>query len=253
MTCRLKHDGRIAGRALASLTALALLSACSVAPEGTEINDPYESTNRKIHEGSVRIDRAVLRPVSMAYGGSVPEPVRRSVSNFASNLDAPGDVMNDVLQGNVEDAVHNLFRFVLNTTVGIGGLFDPAHSFGLDQRPSDFGETLHVWGTPEGAYQVLPVFGPSTERDTAGRVVDFVLNPIGELVPDLDLGVRVAAGAGSVADNRYRYATSIDSVLYDSADGYAQARTIYLQNRRFQLGGGEADLPDDPYEDLYAE
>lgn len=229
---------------------LAFLAACSTPSEPVDVYDPYEATNRRIYERSVAVDRAVLRPVSNAYGEGVPEPVRRSVSNFAQNLDAPGDILNDVLQGQGEDAVHNLFRFVLNTTMGVGGLFDVALSIGLEPRATDFGETLHVWGAPEGAFIMLPVLGASTERDAAGKVVDFVLNPVRAVVPADHRWIGTTASVGRVVDNRYRLRTSIDSVLYDSADGYAQTRIIYLQNRRFQLGAGEQDYID-PYETAY--
>ncbi len=237
---------------MALMAALAL-SACNTPPEPVDVWDPYEVQNRQRHEGNVAVDRAVLRPAARAWGESVPQPVRRTAVNFASNLEAPGFIVNDVLQGNGEDAIHNLFRFVINSTLGVAGIFDPASSFGLEPRDSDFGETLHVWGAEEGAYMELPLFGPSTERDAVGTVVDIVINPIGGLVPDLPVWVSPTGRAVQVVDTRDRLGASFDSILYDSADSYAQSRTIYLQNRRFELGDEAEDTYFDPYEELYGE
>ncbi len=248
---QVNHPGPIvlAGAVVATLG----LSGCNVAPGPGEVWDPYEAQNRQTHEGNVAVDRAVLRPAARAWGEGVPEPVRRGVVNFASNLDTPRYVVNDVLQGEAEDAVHNLFRFIINSTLGIAGLFDPARSFGLEGRSSDFGETLHAWGAEEGAYLELPLLGPSTERDAVGTVVDIVINPIGGIVPDLPVWVTPTGRVVQIVDTRDRLASSIDSVLYESADSYAQSRTIYLQNRRFELGDDAEDTYFDPYEELYGE
>ncbi len=232
----------------AAAAAVCFVAACTTPTGPAEIFDPYETTNRRFFANNKAVDRAVLRPVSRAYGTALPEPVRRSAANFALNFDTPRHVVNDVLQGNAEDAVHNLFRFILNSTLGVAGLFDPATSFGLTARESDFGETLHVWGTQEGAYLVLPVFGPSTERDAAGRVIDFALNPLSFVLPADRAWIGPTTTAVDIVDTRYRLGTSIDSILYESADSYAQARTIYLQNRRFQLGASGEDIYVDPYE-----
>ncbi len=235
------------------LAALLTLSACNTPPGPVDVWDPYEAQNRKIHANNVATDRAVLRPVARAWSESVPGPVRQGAVNFATNLEAPSHVVNDVLQGEGEDAVHNLFRFVINSTLGIGGIFDPASSFGLEPRDTDFGETLFVWGAPEGAYLELPLLGPSTERDAAGTVVDIVLNPVGVIASDLPNWVSPTGRVVRVIDTRARLATSIDGILYESADSYGQSRSIYLQNRRFELGDEAEDTYFDPYEDLYGE
>ncbi len=241
------HLARVAPLVLAGL-----LAACTAAPPAGGINDPNEVANRRVHEFNKGLDRAVVRPAATAYGTVVPEPVRLGVGNFASNLDVPRMVVNDVLQGNVEDAVHNTFRFLVNSTFGLAGLLDPASDMGLTARDTDFGETLHVWGAGEGAYVELPVFGPSTQRDAAGRVVDLVLNPLRPAISDNDadgalFGVNIASRLG----DRYRFAESIDSILYDSADSYAQSRLLYLESRRFQLGTTGAVDTFDPYEDPF--
>lgn len=231
----------------------ALLAGCSVAPEGVEIWDPYEEENRAVHAENRAIDSAFLSGGASSYEQSVPAPVRTGVANLSSNLSLPGQALNGLLQGRPGTVVENTFRFLLNSTLGLGGLFDPASEFGLAGRPTDFGETLHVWGAPEGAYVELPFLGPSTQRDAFGRVVDVVIDPVRYILParerNLTFGVRVLARLG----DRGRYSAFIDSTLYDSADSYAQARLMYLQNRRFQLGDDSRTQYFDPYEDLYGD
>ena len=221
------------------------------APDG--IHDPYEETNRRNHELNLALDRGLLRPVGKGYAGSVPDPLVDTVANFADNLSLPGMVVNNVLQGNLGGAFQNSFRFVFNTIFGIGGLGDPASEMGIDAVETDFGETLHVWGVPEGAYVELPVLGPSTERDAVGKVVDVLIDPLGYVLPKPEkyygTGVKVLSKVGS----RGRYADTVDSILYESADSYAQSRIIYLQNRRFELGSDDGSAYVDPYDDPYGD
>ena len=254
----LSEKGKVSGpvrRTLGPGIVLALLSACAAPPPPAAIHDPDEARNREIHAFNVGLDKYFLRPVATGYGAAVPVPVQRGVSNFASNIDLPGDVLNNLLQGRPGFAVENTFRFAVNTTVGIGGLFDPATAIGVPQRKTDFGETLHVWGAGEGAYVELPALGPSTERDAVGTIVDYALNPVGWLLHEPESYVATAASVGSTLGDRSRYSATIDSVLYDSADSYAQTRLLYLQNRRFELGQSATNEDDflDPYEDLDAE
>ncbi len=239
-------------RKIGAIVALTVLSACA-APQGQGINDPYEAHNREVHEINKDIDRTVLRPVSRGYGSTVPAPVRGGVSRFSANLDLPGMVVNDLLQFRAEDAIVNSARFLLNSTVGLAGLFDPASDIGLYERETDFGETLHVWGVGEGAYVELPFLGPSTERDMVGKVVDVALNPTRLLFSDELRAAGTVASVADVANERYEYSETIDSVLYESADSYAQGRLLYLQNRRFELQGEAKPTYSDPYEDPYAQ
>lgn len=232
---------------------LLALAGCARPPAPVGVDDPDEAQNRKIHAFNKAVDSRVLSPAANVYG-NVPEPLRQGVANFADNLEVPGEVVNNLLQGRPHHALENTFRFAVNTTVGIGGLFDPASAMGVQGKSTDFGETLHVWGAPEGAYVELPLLGPSTSRDTLGMIVDIALDPVGHLVPEPERYIATAASVASTIGDRYRYSETVDSILYDSADSYAQARLLYLQNRRFELGqtGGEDDFFD-PYEDLYAE
>lgn len=236
-----------AGIAAVTLSALSL-AACAPAPAPQGIYDPYEKQNRATHELNLTLDKNVIRPLARGANKVIPEPVVQGVSNFASNLDLPGMVVNDVLQLRLDRAVHNTLRFAINTTIGIGGLFDPATPMGAPVKETDFGETLAVWGAGEGAYVELPLYGPSTERDAFGKIVDIGLDPVRMFVPKDKKWITTAATVIAKIGDRGRYSETIDSILYDSADGYAQARLLYLQHRRYNLGQTttESDF-EDPY------
>ena len=238
------------------LAALVALTACTTPDQPVEEFDPYEADNRQVHAFNRGLDSVALRPAAKGYGTFVPEPLRMAVANFSSNLDMPGIVINDILQGNLGDAAHNGFRFVINTGLGLGGIFDVATAGGIEERSSDFGETLAVWGAPEGAYLEVPFFGPRTERALAGNVVDLALNPVNYLLGPQYTVVNIGAGAATVLDNRFVLGDTLDQILYDSADSYALLRSLYLQNRRFELSEGGVvggDAAFDPYEDLYGD
>ena len=233
----------------AAATLLVLVTACGPAtlPPGDQITDADEARNRAAHATNLALDRNLLDPVATAYGTALPEPVRVGVSNFASNLDQPGYVINNLLQLRLGDAAQNTLRFALNSTVGVGGLFDVATALGVPEEETDFGETLHIYGVGEGDYVVHPVLGPSTTRDTVGMVVDYALNPLSYFVDVPESRYVTAANVASGLNSRYEFDATIDSVLYESADSYAQLRSLYLQQRRFELGGADAT-----YEDPYA-
>ena len=235
--------------ALMSAVLLALgLSACApgMAPQG--INDPYEKQNRATHALNLKLDTYILRPVATKATRIVPAPVFRGASNFADNIGLPGVVANDLLQGKLGPAVHNTLRFAVNTTIGLGGLFDPATKMGAVAKETDFGETLSVWGVGEGAYVELPAYGPSTERDALGTVVDVVFDPMRLFIPKDKRWVNTFAQIAARIGDRGRYSETFDSILYDSADGYAQARLLYLENRRHTLGQTTAESEfEDPY------
>jgi len=161
-------------------------------------------------------------------------------------------VLNNLLQGDIGGAGTNTMRFVINSLVGVVGVFDPADTIGLEEVETDFGQTLTVWGAPEGAYLELPFIGPSTERDFGGDIVDALIDPLGLFLNEEQL---LAASVGSIAGRITKIdqvGDTIGDVLNESADSYAQARLIYLQNRRFELGLDAAEVAD-PYADLYGE
>ncbi|MGY6634758.1 MAG: MlaA family lipoprotein [Alkalilacustris sp.] len=242
-------------RLMLAVVGLALVTAgCTPAPPGVEVWDPQEAQNREAHAINRRLDGLVA-------GGDgdgaprLPRPVARGVANFAANAGGPSDILNSLLQGRPGPTVENTLRFMLNTTVGLGGIFDVAGGLGIPGRRTDFGETLHVWGVPEGAYQELPLLGPSTERDSVGFVVDLIIDPLNALRPPGTRNRVLAARHGSrivaLLGERADYAEALDALIGQSADSYVQTRLLYLQSRRFRLDGTAAleEDPFDPYDD----
>lgn len=228
-------------------TALLLTGACAQAPVPSGYADPHEAQNRRTFEANIKLDRMLISPAADAYG-QVPKPARVAVANFSDNASLPGVVVNKLLQGKIDDAVHNSVRFLFNSTLGLLGLFDVATDIGLEERSSDFGETLHVWGAPEGDYVVLPFFGASTERDGFGILGDFVLNPLGYVLPVGWEHVPKGAWVVSKFGDRYDFADSVDSILYSDGDGYSTLQLYYLDSRRYELG---QVVEDGELDDLY--
>ncbi|MCC6304913.1 MAG: VacJ family lipoprotein [Rhodobacteraceae bacterium] len=240
------------GRCLALATGVGVLAACAPADRGS-IWDPYEAENRAVHAANRSLDALVFGGGDGKGVGAVPAPLRTGVVNLARNLDQPLAVANNLMQFRLGDAAHNTVRFLLNSTLGLMGVLDIAKDLGLEPRPTDFGETLFVWGVPEGAYVELPLFGPSTERDALGLIVDKALNPMRFVLPR-ELGpAATTLGFAGLLGARAEAGDLVADILGESADSYAQIRLLYLQNRRFRLGdtGFAADF--DPYEDPYAE
>lgn len=241
--------------AVSLLTASAFLSGCATGnPQSAEAVargeafDPYEKTNRSIHAFNRGLDRIAFRPASKGYVTVVPEPMVNSFSYFAENLSLPGQMVNAVLQGDLRTAGNALARFSINSTVGFLGLADPASEFEIPEVDTDFGETLHKWGVGEGAYVELPGFGPSTTRDAVGIIADFFTNPITFARQNPADNIGVYAEIVRRLGDRGRYSDTIDSILYESADSYAQARLIFLQNRRFELGQSAEIAEIDPFD-----
>jgi len=216
------------------------------------VHDPYENLNRQVHAFNKSVDENVFGQLGGDGPGIDPE-YTQPVVNFADNVGLPGMVVNGILQGDIAGAGTNTMRFVINTTVGVLGLFDPAGAIGLAEEETDFGETLAVWGAPEGAYLELPILGPSTERAFAGRIVDLLIDPLQSVgTPIQNDYATVGKIAGRVV-KRDQFGDTIDSVLRDSTDSYDQQRLIYLQNRRFELGTTLESDSVDPYDDLFGE
>ncbi|MGV6848415.1 MAG: MlaA family lipoprotein [Marinibacterium sp.] len=240
---------------------LALLAACST-PSGDDlgpagIRDPLENVNRSVHKFNKDVDTAFLRPLSIGYTTVLPDVMEDSVVYFNQNLSMPKVAINGLLQADLKTFVIAIARFGLNSTIGGLGLSDPATEFGLPAVDADFGETLHVWGLGEGAYLELPFFGPSTVRDAVGKVVDIGLNPFSYIGNNPLGNAKLGTDIASVMTRRGRFLDTVDSVLYESADSYTQSQLIYLQNRRFELGGttggNSIDAYRDPYDDPYAD
>lgn len=231
---------------VASVAACTGSNGTGLAPDG--INDPREAQNRKVHAFNKNLDRNVVRPVALGYAKVVPDGVEDSVSNFATNLGQPSVMVNSLLQGDLRGLGLSTLRFTLNSTAGVLGLFDPATAMTVAQHDTDFGETLFVWGVGEGAYQELPVLGPSTARRTTGRVVDLFTNPLSYVLDSPESYLGTVASVGSGLSARAKFSDTVDSILYESADSYAQSRLIYLQNRRFTLGDEDVATEIDPFE-----
>lgn len=250
----MSHMSRVRNGIAATIAALALLGACSVAPPGVEIHDPYEDVNRQIHEFNRELDRNILRPLGQVTAEMPPELTQRVVS-FSDNAALPGMVLNGVLQGDIEIAATNTMRFLINSTVGILGFFDPAGVIGLHEVKTDFGLTLARWGVPEGAFVELPFFGPSTERDAIGRVVNAIIDPLDQVGFPVQSEYERAAWVAEQVIERGSFGSTVDSILYESADSYAQTRLIYLQNRRFRVGqrspGGNLQDDETIFFDVY--
>jgi phospholipid-binding lipoprotein MlaA len=222
--------------ALAVLFATAL-SACVTLPPNSPRSpqDPWESWNRGVYKFNVFADRAVARPVAKAYVKIVPHPIRIGITNIFANLETPTVMINDALQGKFLAAANDLGRFVLNTTVGLAGILDPATAAGLDRNNEDFGQTLGKWGVHPGPYVELPVLGPSDLRDAPSRLVDTYTNPrayiknawieYGLYVPDLT--------------DRRAALLPLDETLKRVYDPYAFVRDAYLQRRAYLVSDGK--------------
>ena len=197
-----------------------------------EIYDPFETVNRTIFSFNNVADIVVLEPISKGYK-KLPSPIQSGINNFLSNLRAPLVVVNQLLQGQGENAIQSSGRFIVNSTVGVLGLIDVAEKIGLEEKKEDYGQTLATWGVGDGFYIVLPLFGPSNLRDTSGMVLTMMTDPInayavseGEawLVP-----MRTAANA---VDQRSQIIDEVNALRDNSVDYYAAVRSSYYQNRK---------------------
>src|SRR5580658_108102 len=229
----------------AALLAFVLLNlgitGCAALPNNGKpaARDRFERFNRSVYKFNTALDHAVLRPVARAYVKALPRPVRTSINNFTTNLAYPTTVANDFFQGKVADGVSDAARIVVNTTIGIGGLFDPASHMGLDRHTQDFGLTLGRWGVPSGPYLMLPFLGPSTVRDTVGRGPDYLLTY--EIVSrNLITNNWVSGGLFVVSQvDRRSQLLDTDKLLDGTYDPYAFLRNAYLQRRDYLLHGDE--------------
>jgi phospholipid-binding lipoprotein MlaA len=237
-------------KVLVLVAGVASVAGCSVpgpgdAPDG--IYDPFETQNRKVHNFNRKVDQRFFSGDGPGYSEVVPEDVQVTVSNFADTVSLPQTVVNQILQGRPGDATRNAVRFTINATLGFGGLADVATDMGIPRDETDFGVTLAAWGVPEGAFLELPMLGPSTERDVAGRVVDLFTDPLSYVVPKPERYIGTAAKVLDKVGERGKFGDTIDSILYDSADSYAQLRLIYLQQRRFETGEDAPGVDFDPF------
>lgn len=193
--------------------------------------DPWEKFNRKVHAFNNAVDRTVARPLALAYVAAVPRPVRLGVGNFFDNLRQPLTMVNQLLQGRPRDATQTFGRFVLNSTVGIGGIFDPASDLKMKRRSEDFGQTLGTWGWKRSRYVELPFFGPRTVRDVLGLAGDMPLSPTRYVEDDK---TRIFLQGLNLVDTRAQL-LSLDSLREGAVDDYALVRDSWLQRRNYQI------------------
>jgi phospholipid-binding lipoprotein MlaA len=214
---------------------LLLLSACAAAHRDValSVSDPNEQTNREV----MAANQAVMRPLSEAVKAVIPGPVHDRLHDFNANLKEPRIFVNDVLQLRFEAAAHTAGRFIVNSTVGLGGFLDVAGREGVPQESGDFGQTLFVWGVSEGPYVVVPYLGPSTLRDAVGSTVDMVANPLGWLVAtQIALSTtQVAVSAGTTTIDVTDRLGQLKMAEDASIDFYSFVRSSYYQTRRAEL------------------
>lgn len=225
-------------------TALGLLAVNGVALADEDSRDPYEKFNRAMFTVNEQIDTYVAKPLAKGYDQAVPLPAKASIGSALGNV---GDLwigVNNAMQGKFSEAGNDLGRLVINSTLGILGLFDVASELGLEKHDEDFGQTLAVWGIKDSDYLVLPVFGPRTVRDAAGLVADSYVDPIGDVRP---ISARNSIRGVRFVDLRASLLPT-DKVVEEAAlDKYAYIRDAYLQRRRHQIYDGRPPKIDDDY------
>jgi phospholipid-binding lipoprotein MlaA len=225
---------------LANLVVGGWLSGCASDP-AEPAKDEWEGWNRSVHGFNDDLDKAVIKPVAKGYQEYVPEPVNQGVTNFFGNINDIGVTLNDFFQLKMLQGGMDLGRFLINTTAGVGGLFDVASKLDLPKHNEDFGQTLGFWGVPSGNYLVLPLLGPSSPRDAAGLLGDALLNPL----TYISFGSSTAVGAAitgakavEVTDARADLLTSEKIVDEAAIDRYDFIKNAYLQNREYLVYDG---------------
>lgn len=228
------------------LAVIALIgSGCATAPGRTVNDDRWEGFNRGIYKFNDTIDRAALKPVAKGYKKITPHWVRIGVGNFFSNISYPTTIVNQFLQGKAKLGLKDTGRFLLNSTLGVGGLIDVATPIGLQANDEDFGQTLAVWGVGSGPYVTLPFFGPSSLRDAPSRGVDYFLGPLKYLeIPwEAEWGLRGLDIIHTRAD-----LLPLDQTLERTFDPYAFMRDAWVQQREYNVFDGNP--PPETLEDL---
>lgn len=232
--------------------AMLAVSACATRPDPSdpvatseywERNDPLETLNRGTFFINDALDTMFIRPAADFYRILVPRPIRGGIRNALANLREPVTLLNDGLQGNLPRAGNTAARFAINTTLGVGGLFDAATDMGFPREREDFGQTLGVWGIDEGPYLVLPLLGPSNFRDTIGVVVDYVSDPWQYVLTGDVRPVVTARTIIAVIDAREGLLEVVDQINRTSLDPYATIRSAYRQRRAAEIRNDRQAVP----------
>lgn len=228
------------------LLACVVTLGCATANGPSDERDPLERYNRTVFRFNDVLDRNLFKPVAQGYQRYLPEPFNIAISNFFSNLGDVGVAVNNLLQLKVVDATSDVGRLAINTTLGIGGLFDVGSRFGLRKHEEDFGQTLGYWGVSSGPYLILPLFGPSTVRDTPSRVVDGYLDPVVYLQGDIE---RIGLVGLRLLDYRADLLSAEEALDEIALDRYIAIRNAFLDRREFLVHDGNPP----PDEDLIKE
>jgi phospholipid-binding lipoprotein MlaA len=237
-------------RTLLAALLLLLLGACATqAPTRSDPRDPWERMNRATYAFNDRFDKAIFRPVARGYRAAVPRFAQTGIRNAFDNVDTTITMLNDLLQGQFTGFVHDTSRLLVNTVIGIGGLFDPATAMGLEKSDRDFGQTLGKWGLHTGPYVVLPLLGPSDVRDTFGRTADAFSTPRTYI---RNTWWNYGTWGLEKVDWRSRVLDS-DRLLDSAYDPYAFLRNAYLQNRAFKVRGGSSQGEEDEEQKMLEE
>ena len=219
---------------VAAVALLALAAGCATVAN-PDPRDPFEGYNRSMTRFNTAVDDAVLKPVATAYQQVLPQPVRTGIGNFFGNLGDAWSFVNNVLQAKPEAALHSFWRVVVNTTMGLGGVLDPASEMRMWRSREDFGQTLGRWGVPSGPYLVLPLLGPSSVRDTVGLPVDWYCHPLGQVN---DISLRNSLRAIDLVDRRARLLQAGEILDAAALDSYMFTRDAYLQRRQNEVHDG---------------
>ncbi len=225
-----------------------VLAGCATAPSSPgAVNDPYEQANRDMLRFNAKLDHYFVIPTVRRYLLVVPEDGRRRVHNFLGNLSLPTIFVNDMLQGELSRAGKSMWRLVINSTIGIAGICDPASKIGISGHGEDFGQTLAVGGVKEGPYLVLPFLGPSNSRDATGLLVDTAMDPTNQIHFKQHLWWVGAREYFTLLDLKSQTYQTVQGIQRSSVDYYSSLRNFYRQFRDEQIGNGRnpaQDLPD---------
>jgi phospholipid-binding lipoprotein MlaA len=228
-----------------SLALLALIGCASQPLTKRDPRDPFERMNRATYKFNDKLDKAVARPVVHTYRNVTPQFVQTGVSNFFSNLNYSVVVVNDLLQGRLKVFAKDTGRLVMNTTIGIGGLLDPASSVGLDKNENDFGQTLGRWGVKPGPYLMLPILGPSDVRDGFAKIPNTYSSPMAYINNNT---VYYSLYGAYIVDTRASLVPE-EAALDSAYDPYAFLRNAYLQRRQFLISGEGSGISDEEYQE----
>ncbi len=229
-----------ARRAVAVLAVAAALVGGCATPEEGEVWDPLETPNRFMFALNKTLDTLILRPLAVTYRDLTPNGVQRGTRNVLNNMGEPVTAINELAQGEGTRAAQTVARFLINSTIGVLGIFDVAKGFGLPQTKEDFGQTIGVWAKapPEdgGPYLVLPLAGPSNARDAVGMLVDYLIDPFRITATHFDVDWLLYARTGAEAiDGRSRVIQALDDIEKNSVDFYSAMRSAYTQRRAAQI------------------